>query len=117
MPAYVITTCYIARLLIDTYQLSIISADDEGNTLLHLAVMFSQNKCVDMLLNVVNTPVFVRNSSGKSVLDVASEQKTKTIIKLMITSDKRTTKLNFNTTTNSYKICLYQEVLWCTESH
>ena len=70
----------LALLLIDTYQLSIISADDEGNTSLHLAAMFGQKKCVHMLLKHVNAPVFVRNTSGKSVLDVAKDTMTKMII-------------------------------------
>ena len=86
----------LARLLIDTYQLSIISADDDGNTPLHLAAMFGQNKCVHMLLNHVNAPVFVRNTSGKSVLDVASEQKTTRIIKTYIRQEDNKAKLQYD---------------------
>ena len=70
----------LVRLLIDTFQLSLISGDADGNTPLHLAAMLGQNKCVQMLVDNDHAPVFLRNISGKTALEVSTNSKTRTII-------------------------------------
>ena len=70
----------LARKLIDSFQLSLISVDVNGNSPLHISAMFGQTKCVHMLLHDYNAPVYLRNNSGKSALDVARDVATKDII-------------------------------------
>ena len=44
-------------LITDLVCLSPLSADSDGNTLLHIAAMHGQERCVALLLNVYNAPV------------------------------------------------------------
>ena len=50
--------------------LSPLSADSDGNTLLHIAAMHEEEDCVALLLNVYNAPVYVRNNAGKIAREV-----------------------------------------------
>ena len=57
-------------LIADLSCLSPLSADSDGNTLLHIAAMHEQDHCVTLLLYTYNAPVYVRNNAGKTARDV-----------------------------------------------
>ena len=57
-------------LLTDLVCLSPLSADGDGNTLLHIAAMHGQQHCVALLLNAYNAPIYVRNNAGKIAREV-----------------------------------------------
>jgi ankyrin repeat protein len=56
----------LARTLITTFNFSLIAADVDGNSPLHISAMFGQNKCVYTLLYIYRAPVYLRNNSEKS---------------------------------------------------
>jgi ankyrin repeat protein/GTPase SAR1 family protein len=57
-------------LIADLVCLSPLSADNDGNTLLHIAAMHGREHCVTLLLHTYNAPVYVRNNAGKTARDV-----------------------------------------------
>ena len=57
-------------LITDLVCLSPLSADSDGNTLLHIAAMHEQKHCVALLLHIYNAPVYVRNNAGKIAREV-----------------------------------------------
>jgi hypothetical protein len=57
-------------LITDLVCLSPLSADSDGNTLLHIAAMHEEERCVALLLNAYNAPIYVRNSAGKIAREV-----------------------------------------------
>ena len=59
-------------LIADLSCLSPLSADNDGNTLLHIAAMHEQEHCVTLLLYTYNTPVYVRNNAGKTARNVTN---------------------------------------------
>ena len=56
-----------------------LSADSAGNTLLHIAAMHGQGRCVMLLLNAYNAPVYVRNNSGKTAREVTNSSQIREI--------------------------------------
>ena len=83
----------LVRLLIDTFQLSLISADTDGNTPLHLAAMLGQNKCVQTLLDNDHAPIYLRNFSGKTALQVSRNAKTRAIINNYLKQENVSSKI------------------------
>ena len=57
-------------LLTDLHCLSPLSADSDGNTLLHIAAMHGQERCASLLLNAYNAPIYARNNAGKIARDL-----------------------------------------------
>jgi ankyrin repeat protein len=57
-------------LITDLVCLSPLSADRDGNTLLHIAAMYEEERCVALLLHAYNAPVYVRNNAGKIAREV-----------------------------------------------
>ena len=57
-------------LISDLVFLSPLSADRDGNTLLHIAAMHGLQHCLTLLLHTHNAPVYVRNNAGKTARDV-----------------------------------------------
>ena len=57
-------------LITDLVCLSPLSADSDGNTLLHIAAIHGQERCVALLLNAYNAPVYVRNNAGKTAREI-----------------------------------------------
>ena len=77
----------LVKLLIDTYKLSILSTDDGGNTPLHISAIFGSINCLLTLLHKYNAPVFLRNSSGKTAVNVAKDRTIRDILKIYIQED------------------------------
>ena len=67
--------------VLSEFGLSLLSTDDDGNTPLHLASMFSQPSAVDKLLFEHTAPLFVRNKAGKSPVDVAKGNEVASLFK------------------------------------
>ena len=61
--------------------------DDDGNTPLHLSSSCGQPESVRFLLYEYHTPVYVRNKAGKTALDLAKDDPTKTVIREYVTSE------------------------------
>ena len=57
-------------LLTDLDCLSPLSADDDGNTLLHIAAIHGQGRCVTLLLNAYNAPIYARNNAGRIAKEI-----------------------------------------------
>ena len=64
-------------LITDLVCLSPLSADSGGNTLLHIAAMHGQGRCVTVLLNA---PVYVRNNAGKTAREISKSSSIRAII-------------------------------------
>ena len=67
-------------LITDLVCLSPLSTDSAGNTLLHIAAMYGQERCVTLLLNAYNAPVYVRNNAGKTAREVTKSSRIRAII-------------------------------------
>ena len=72
------------KVIIDSFKLSLLSADDYGNTPLHICAFFGSSKCFYTLLHDYSAPVFLRNSSGITAIDVANNQIIRKILKKYI---------------------------------
>ena len=57
-------------LIANLVYLSPLSTDSDGNTLLHIAVTYEQVQCVNVLLYTYNAPIYLRNSSGKTAIEM-----------------------------------------------
>ena len=74
----------LVKVVVDNYKLSLLSTDDDGNTPLHLSSIFGSSKCLHTLLHDYNAPVFLRNSSGKTAVDVANNETIRNILQRYI---------------------------------
>ena len=74
----------LVKVLIETYKLSLLSTDEDGNTPLHLSSIFGSSTCLHTLLHNYNAPVFVRNSSGQTAVDVAKNETIRSILQRYI---------------------------------
>ena len=74
----------LVKFLIDTKLLSLLSTDKNGNTPLHMSSMCGSSKCLHTLLHNYNAPVFVRDSSGRTAVDVAKNETIRNILKMYI---------------------------------
>ena len=61
---------FAITLIANSVCLSPLSTDSDGNTLLHIAVMYEQVQCVNVLLYTYNAPIYLRNSSGKTAIEM-----------------------------------------------
>ena len=77
----------LVKVLIDTYKLSVLSTDDGGNTPLHISAIFGSINCLLTLLHKYNAPVFLRNSSGKTAVNLAKDGTIRDILKIYIQED------------------------------
>ena len=67
-------------LITDLVYLSALSTDGDGNTLLHIAAMYEQEQCVNMLLYAYDAPIYLRNNAGKTARDMAKSSDIKALI-------------------------------------
>ena len=64
----------LVKVVVATYKLSLLSTDKNGNTPLHISSIFGSINCILTLLHNYNAPVFLRNSSGQTAIDVANNR-------------------------------------------
>ena len=93
----------LAEKLIDSFHLSPISADIDGNSPLHVSAMFGQTKCVHMLLEIYQAPVYLRNNSGKSAFDIARDEVTRGIIDSFLKREYKTIQYDYKEVQNLSK--------------
>ena len=82
-------------LITDLVCLSPLSADSDGNTLLHIAAMHGQERCVSLLLNVYNAPVYVRNNAGRIAREVTESSRIREIFDNYLKQNVRNIQVNY----------------------
>ncbi len=71
----------VVNMLVFNDNTLLLSADQDGNTPQHISAKFAKKECLLMVLNSYHAPIYIRNKSGRSVLDVAKDSITKNKIK------------------------------------
>ena len=84
-------------MITDLVCLSPLSADSDGNTLLHIAAMHGQEQCVTSLLNAYNAPVYVRNNAGKKAREVTKSSRIRGIFDSYLKQNVRNIQDNCKT--------------------
>ena len=78
----------VVEMLVSKDETLLLSANKDGNTPQHISAKFGMYACVCILIKVYRAPIYIRNKSGKSVLDVAKDLVTKQIIKEYQNTDR-----------------------------
>ena len=78
----------IAEILVRRFHLSTMSTDSDGNTPLHLSSICGQSISVELLLFKYNVPIFVRNKSGRTAIDLARDDDVKLVFKQYMQSEQ-----------------------------
>ena len=84
-----------AKSLIEVFHLSLHSIDSDGNTPLHLSSLFGQHDSVILLLYDYHVPIFVRNKSGKTAIDLAEGDEVKKDFREYISSKHHSIQLEY----------------------
>ena len=69
------------RTILCKYQYwTVFQVNNKGNTPLHTATLYGQTHCARLLLQKYDAPLFVRNTDGKTALDLAKLQRKQEIV-------------------------------------